>query len=371
VINNITNLFNKKTLIIVKNELISVANNECSFREETELLDSEGNLVSAIIQFKNIENYKKVIFSITEITERKNAEEILRASEERFRILTETMKDVVVRISKTGELLYVSPSVEKFGGYKPKEEIGKHISNYFANKTDLIKALKLLADILITKKSGSFEFLFKPKNKAPFPIEHTYVPLIRNDKVYAIQLVLRDITERKEAEVALKESEERFIAIFNNNPNPIHLVNSNYEIVSTNSTLLNLKRLKQDDILGKKCYEVYQNNNEVCQNCAVKKVFSEKKSFKYESKLKIPNGKMQYFETHAYPILDEQDNVIYAVENTVDITKIKRAEQELKESEANLRESNVTKDKFFSIIAHDLRSPFNSMLGFVEILEQI
>lgn len=53
-----------------------------------------------------------------------------------------------------------------------------------------------------------------------------------------------------------------------------------------------------------------------------------------------------------------------------DISEYKRAEKKLKETEASLRELNATKDKFFSIIAHDLRSPFNSILGFSDILEK-
>jgi len=54
--------------------------------------------------------------------------------------------------------------------------------------------------------------------------------------------------------------------------------------------------------------------------------------------------------------------------NVRDITARKRAEQALQESEARLRELNVTKDRFFSIIGHDLRSPFNSILGFSDLL---
>ncbi len=147
--------------------------------------------------------------TVSDITIQKENEKALKESKEKYRLLTEIMKDVVVKISTTGKLLYVSPSVEKFSGYKPEEEIENDILKYFAVEKDYLQALKLLAEVIKTHKSGNFEFLFKSKNKKPFPVEHTFVPLINNNKVYAIQMVLRDITERKNAEEALKISKEK------------------------------------------------------------------------------------------------------------------------------------------------------------------
>ncbi len=56
-------------------------------------------------------------------------------------------------------------------------------------------------------KKGAFDFLFKAKDREPFPVEHTYCPILQDDEVTAIQLILRDVTERKK-ETALKESED-------------------------------------------------------------------------------------------------------------------------------------------------------------------
>jgi signal transduction histidine kinase len=74
-----------------------------------------------------------------------------------------------------------------------------------------------------------------------------------------------------------------------------------------------------------------------------------------------------YIEVYMHPILIGE-KVVGASFFGSDITKRKLAEQTLKENETRLRELNLTKDKFFSIIAHDLKSPFNSILGFSDIL---
>jgi len=161
-------------------------------------------------------NVESVVVVSKDITERKKTEEIIKASEEKYQLLTETMKDVVVKISITGELLYVSPAIEHFGGHKPEEVIGNNMVDFFAEEKDYQRAVELITEVIETHKSGNFEFMYKSKNKIPFPVEHTYVPLLRNNKVYAIQLVMRDITERKEAEEALKESnktKDKFFSI--------------------------------------------------------------------------------------------------------------------------------------------------------------
>ena len=162
-----------------------------------------------------------IVVSSHDITKYKQAEEALRKNEEKYRLLTEKMKDVVVLLSPTGELLYVSPAVTEFGGYDPESEIGSDMSKYFENETDAIRAAELLTKVLKTRQSGTFEFLFKAKDRKPFPVEHTYLPIAENNKVIEIQLVLRDITERKQAEEALKDSEESYKNIFDNNPLPL------------------------------------------------------------------------------------------------------------------------------------------------------
>ena len=293
--------------------------------------------------------------------------ETLKESEEKYRLLAETMQDVVVRISTTGKLLYVSPSVTKFGGYIPDEEIGNHISKYFSKKTDLSRALKLLAEVVISKKSGNFEFLFKPKSRDPFPVEHTYVPLIKSGKVYAIQMVLRDITERKAIEKTLKANEESYRNIFDNNPLPLAeedwseskelleqekakgiTINKEYfdenpkffnkcisaiKVIQVNQAILDLLKYKtSDDLINNISNLFIERTLETNKNELIS-IANDEFTFKEETELLDSEGNL-ITAIVQFKTIGNYKKVIFSV---IDITERKKAEQSQKESEEKLK----------------------------------
>ena len=81
-----------------------------------------------------------------------------------------------------------------------------------------------------------------------------------------------------------------------------------------------------------------------------------------------PEGDLGWVDTHKWPIMDDNGKTIGLFGISRDITQLVKAEKMLKKQEKDLKEAVNTKDKFFSIIAHDLRSPFNTILGFTEMV---
>ena len=307
----------------------------------TILRDSEGNITGTLS-------------SGEDITERKLAENALRESEEKYRLLAQSMNDVIVQLSPIGELLYVSPNVKEFGGYDPESEIGKDMSKYFANDTDIIQAVELLEKISETHQNGNFEFLFKPKDKKSFPVEHTYFPIVKDNKVTAIQIVLRDITERKQAEVALQESEEKYRSMMESMKNASYICSSELKIEYINPAMID--RIGKD-ATGELCYKAIYDRDGKCSWCVLDQINKGEKV--------------------DYEVVDPKDNHYYSVANSPifhvdgniskltifhDITEIKNIEAQLQQSRKMESIGTLTGG-----IAHDFNNLLFMISGNTEI----
>ncbi len=143
--------------------------------------------------------------------------------------------------------------------------------------------------------------------------------------------------------------------------NAIIIANPNGDIEWINEGYTRLYGYTWEEFLtkkGKNYLETssYPNIKEVLQ-----RTLSEKKAQMYETEFTAKNGKTIHIHTTVTPILNEKNEVIRLIAIDSDITKLKQVEKEL-------QQLLVTKDKFFSIIAHDLKNPFNSLMGLAQLL---
>ncbi|HEY3372333.1 MAG TPA: PAS domain-containing sensor histidine kinase [Prolixibacteraceae bacterium] len=176
-----------------------------------------------------------------------------------------------------------------------------------------------------------------------------------------------DISLFKEGTGNLRESELRYRRLFETSKDGILILDAvSGEIIDVNPSLIQLLGYNYDELLGKQLWEIGTFKNIGYSQFA----FTELQIIGYiryeDMPLLTKTGKSISVEFVSNVYLAENKKVIQC--NIRDITERKQLEKALKESEARLRELNSTKDKFFSIIAHDLRGPFNSIMGFSELM---
>jgi PAS domain S-box-containing protein len=176
-----------------------------------------------------------------------------------------------------------------------------------------------------------------------------------------------DITRRKQAEEALQQSEEKFAAAFTSNPNAIILSRTkDGYIIDVNNSFLELVGRLRDEVVGQQYVSLDIFSNSPDRRKLVNILNKDGRIANLEIKIRHKSGALLDVIVAVEPI---RINKVEALITTLqDITELKKAEKLLRENEKQLHEINSAKDKLFSIISHDLRSPFTSIIGFSELL---
>ncbi len=276
------------------------------------IIDKDGNITGAVLVFRDVTEKYKMENELKLKKEFNDA--VLQAIPDLLFVINDKYEFVFYNVpGEKTNVLYEEP--ENFIGRSIFDVLPADVAEESAKNIDFVlknkKPVKFNYKLVIDGKENSFStrFVYKGENE--------------------VLVVVTDVTE-------LEKAENKLRTIFDVTPYPMHLVNNNFEILLTNKHLLETKGLKQDDILGRKCYEVYQNNNDICENCVVKKVIDTKEPQSIFAKLKNAEGKTKFFETIAFPIKEENGEVIEIIASTIDITERKIAEEKVKESEERL-----------------------------------
>ncbi|HUK84834.1 MAG TPA: PAS domain S-box protein, partial [Candidatus Acidoferrum sp.] len=158
-----------------------------------------------------------------DITQRKKAQENLLESEERYRVLANSLPDIVFEADANGTIVYVNDKAFEIAGISSKNlEKGLNILEFIVPE-DRDRAMKNIQKLLTTGSYVSAEYTFLKKDGTTAPIIVTATPRFSKNKITGLRGLAIDITERKKAEESLKESEEKFRTLAEESPNMIFI----------------------------------------------------------------------------------------------------------------------------------------------------
>lgn len=193
---------------------------------------------------------------VADITLRKEAEKALRESEERFRQLVENAPDGIY-VQTLGEFTYVNrAAMRMFGGISPDQVLGRPVitrshPDYHAA---ILERIRLLNEE--RKKVSSMEQKYLKLDGTPFDVEVSAVPFIYENRMGAL-VFFHEITERKKAEAALKESEHKYRAAFENSRDPIYITNDEGVFIDYNQAFLDLFGYTKEEMAGVHARDIY------------------------------------------------------------------------------------------------------------------
>lgn len=310
------------------------------------------------------------ITTVHDITERKKTEEELRISQQKFAIAFNSSPDaILITEQETGIIMEVNDSVKTIFGFSREELIGKtgHELNIYNNPEDRQKAIDLLNE---TGHIKNLEVRRKHKSGSDLVLLLTVETSIIGGKPCFIS-TNHDITKQKLATEKLLESEERFKSIISVSNTGAWEYHTDTDYLWCSPEYFSMLGLKQSD------YEKLGNKN--LQETWIDLIHPDDKEhainhfagylkngsigiYENQFRMKHTNGNWIWIWSRGQTLRDSKGKATNLTLGThIDIT-------ERKLTEIELQKLNVDKDRFISILGHDLRGPFNSILSVLDLL---
>jgi PAS domain S-box-containing protein len=289
-------------------------------------------LVSCTPIFAENGSIEKIIHISTDITARKKAEDALRESEVRFRAFIESLQDLAFLKDEKFRHIFINEAYEDFLGKNKKEIIGK---------TDFELLPKNLASQCRKSDKKTIEngkMVVTVESEGDHIYETRKFPVRLKDGKIGVGATIRDITERKRTENALKESEKKFRTLTENINVGIYrnTVGPKGRFIEANPALVQMFGYKnKEEFLRINVADLYQDpeDRKKFSRIMLKDGFVKNK----ELKLKKKRGKLFYGSVTAVAIKDKKGKVKYYDGIIEDITEHKKMEESLRESEERFR----------------------------------
>jgi PAS domain S-box-containing protein len=283
---------------------------------------------------------KVLIESFIDITDRKRAEEALRDSEVRFRTMINWTYDWEYWIDQHRKFIYISPSVEHITGYHSDE---------FIADSELIDRIMYPDDLEVWVahtplhvsiediRPAEIEFRIIHKDGSVRWIGHTCRAIFADDGTWAGRRISnRDITDRKQAEEAKRESEERYRTLAEASPDQIFIIGKDDTMKYANIASLKMFRLPYDQVIGKSRKDLFPPAIADAQGILLQKVFETGEPVRKEEIIQF--GKQEFWiDTNLVPLKDVTGNVTEVLGVSRDITERKHMEEKLHENELRYR----------------------------------
>ena len=311
-----------------------------------------------------------------EVADRKRAEEESHQHEKRFHLLLDYSSDILVFLDKDGNQRYISPSAASITGFSIAELKTSFINVIYPDDVEKVKnAFEELIRNPDSILRGEYRHLHKNGGFRYFEaIGRNY---LHDNELQGLVINIRDITDRKLADLALREKELNYHLLADNMTDTVWLIDMNLKVEYVSPSVVRirgyslseLQQLSLDQILTPASYKlVMEVFAEVMPKILSDPSFSPIQTMELEFCGK--DGKIHTLETRLSVIRDENGKPTNILGIDRDISERKIIEKELIIAKEKAEESDRLKSAFLANMSHEIRTPMNGILGFAQLLKE-
>ncbi len=355
-------------------ELVSTLRNKGDFFGEAVNIKKSGQRIPVEVAARLIKlgDEDLVFTAIRDITQRKASEQTIIESEKKYKELAENSHDFIFTADSKGRISYVNEFGAKQFGKNTKDLIGTKIQELFPKET----ADRQLNNIKKVFESGESLYIRHP---VQFPYKElwlgTWLIPLKDEKTGEVKNVLgmsRDVTARKAAEDALRESEERYKTVISSLPDAI-VIYKNGRITFANYALLEKYGFSEEDVVGMDLLDfVDEKYKAVVRENIIKR---EKGGSIGEYEIEVVSKEEKHIPVIVKGVSIKYDKDPATLIVLTDITEKKLAEEKILQLNENLEkekdvaiEASRAKSNFIANMSHGIRTPISAIIAAADLL---
>ena len=318
------------------------ANNvQSEYKQEYRIVRPDGSMRWVRSRFFPVQNPFGETWGIAglseDITERKQAEDILHQREQEFRALVELSPDIISRFDRELRHIYVNPAIKLATGMLPQEFLGKTNRELGMPQAVLLVWEQSLQKVFQTGETDEHEFSFLTPTGLKYYQSRLVPELAADGSVEFVLGICRDLTKNKQTEEALRESEERFRTVFESAPMGMVLANPKGMFLQTNQAFQEIFGYSETELQNLSFIELTHPADRAENVKVFQELFLGKRThFSLEKRCFRKDGSLVWVNVSVSAVGDANGLPQYAISIIQDISDRKQAELALQQAHDEL-----------------------------------
>ncbi|MDB5384896.1 MAG: domain S-box [Planctomycetaceae bacterium] len=312
-----------------------------------------------------IGNIRRFAGLAEDITERKWAETALRESEQRFQTFVNHATDAFFLQDERYMVLDVNRQACESLGYTREELLGMVPTDFDPDVTPF--NIEEISRQLDDGEIMAFESRHRRKDGTVFPVEVRGQSFWEGGRRFTVALV-RDITERKRSDEALRASEHRWRSLTEALPQLVWTATPDGACDYFSTQWTHHTGVAENELLGWRWLETLHAEDRERTRQAWTAAVEGPDTYDVEYRVRHTDGEYRWFKTRGVPIRDGAGNIFKWFGTCTDITDGKTTAEELRVAKEAAESANRAKDEFLANVSHEIRTPMNAILGMTELV---